>query len=119
MMTEIIGSKDCGNSPRNRFAQHVAITLETGRIEAGTVSDAVIWQRPTGAVVQGFVALDQALAGGTACKSVTVGHAISHGRTGMACGETVLSDGTRRRFCHVFEYTNTKGNCVAVIKTYT
>ena len=36
----------------------------------------------------------------------------------MASGESALSDGTQRRFCHVFEYTSTKGNRVAVIKSY-
>ncbi len=117
-MTEIVGSKDCGNSPRNQFAQEIAVALETGRIASGMLSNAVIWNRPLAEPLNDAAEVEHALEHCAALDSVTVEHAISHGRTGMASGESLLSDGTRRRFCHVFEYTNTKGNCVAVIKSY-
>jgi hypothetical protein len=29
-----------------------------------------------------------------------------------------LENGFTRRFCHVFEFTNTKANCISVIKSY-
>jgi len=34
-MVEITGSRDCGNSPKNQFAQDVAIALETGQVAPG------------------------------------------------------------------------------------
>jgi|SRR5690554_670129 len=117
-MVAITGSGDCGNSPKNQFAQDVAVGLETGRITPGVLSDAVSWNGPGEAVADGIEAVRQALQERPAVTAIFIEHAISHGRVGMANGVTVLSDGTRRRFSHVFEFTSTKAACVAAISSY-
>ncbi|SMC99197.1 hypothetical protein [Primorskyibacter flagellatus] len=38
-MTEIIGSPDCGNSPKNKFVQDIAIVLEYGAGKAEQFGD--------------------------------------------------------------------------------
>ena len=117
-MVQVTGSSDCGNSPKNRFAQDVAVALETGRIAPGMLSNAVTWSGLGEAPAEGLVAVAQAMAGRTEVSAIEVEHAISHGKVGMANGVAVLADGTRRRFSHVFEFTNSKGTCVAAISSY-
>lgn len=41
------GSKDCGNSPKNKFAQDVAVALECGEAEPSAFSEDVIWENPS------------------------------------------------------------------------
>ncbi|MEL6587499.1 MAG: hypothetical protein AAFQ50_12705, partial [Pseudomonadota bacterium] len=47
-----------------------------------------------------------------------VEHAITHGRAGATSGVATLPDGKTRRYSHVIEFTNTKANKVAKIKSY-
>ena len=46
-MTEIHPSPDCGNSPKNRFAQEIALALETNDrpvvIDFVVSADAMVW----------------------------------------------------------------------------
>jgi len=115
-MVEIMGSRDCGNSPKNQFAQDVAIALETGQVAPGMLSEDVVWTRDV--PVNGREAVRQAISEQPDVSAVVIEHAISHGRVGMANGLVTLADGRRRRFSHVFDFTNTKGNCVAAINSY-
>ena len=117
-MVEITGSGDCGNSPKNQFAQDVAVALETGRIAPGMLSEAVSWSGPGEVRAEGIEAVRQALQERPEVSAIVIEHAISHGRVGMANGVTVLRDGRRRRFSHVFEFTSTKAACVAAISSY-
>lgn len=117
-MPRIAGSGDCGNSPKNKFVQDAAIEIESGRIVPAHFSENVIWERSTEPPVRGRQALIPALATRTKPVAITVDHAISHGKTGAASGEVTLPNGEKRRFSHVFEFTNAKAVCVAVIKSY-
>ncbi|MGZ9812212.1 hypothetical protein ACXN5S_17250 [Pseudoroseicyclus sp. H15] len=115
---KITGSGDCGNSPKNLFAQEVAIALEGGPLKEGMLDEAVTWARPGGAPpLEGLEAMRAALAEQEVV-AIRVDHAMSHGRVGMANGETELPDGTRRRFAHVLTFTSAKGNKVARIQSY-
>lgn len=109
-MVHVTGSQDCGNSPKNLFAQNVAIALETGEVPAGMLSDDVVWH--------GLDAVRQTMAKRPAVQSLVIDHAISHGKAAMANGIATLTDGTIRRFSHVFDFTSAKGNCVATITSY-
>lgn len=117
-MTKIHGSKDCGNSPKNKFVQKMAIALETGEVELEDFSDDVVWERSVGLSVTGRDALTVELAARPAPAALTIEHAISHGKVGTASGEVTLASGERRRFSHVLEFTSVKANCVSVIKSY-
>jgi hypothetical protein len=116
-MTEIHGSRDCGNSPKNKFVQDIAIALETGKRCRKTCED-VVWEGASEEPINGRRALFQELARRTTPIAITVEHAISHGKIGSASGEAALGNGRSRRFSHIFEFTNAKANRVAVIKTY-
>ncbi|MBY5990288.1 hypothetical protein KUV49_20285 [Roseovarius atlanticus] len=117
-MTQVQGSKDCGNSPKNKFVQDVAVALECGEAEPSAFSEDVIWEHSPVEPISGKNALFKHLGDRPKLSSVTVLHAISHGRVGAASGEVTFADGQTQRFCHVFEFTNTKANCVAVVRSY-
>lgn len=117
-MVQIKGSRDCGNSPKNTFVQAVAIALETGEAREDIFDEDVAWLRPSGKEIVGREALFAELAARAIPVVLTFDHAISHGKVGAASGEVTLADGTKRRFSHVLEFTSTKANSVAVIKSY-
>ncbi len=117
-MPLIQGSKDCGNSPKNQFVQDVSVALECGEALPEAFSEDVIWEQPATQPMSGKTALLEHLGSRPKPASITVLHAISHGKVGAANGEVTFADGQTRRFCHVFEFTNTKANCISVIKSY-
>ncbi|WP_417407985.1 hypothetical protein [Hoeflea sp.] len=117
-MTEIHGSKDCGNSPKNTFVQKIAIALESGEAKLENFSEDVIWERSAEVQVTGRSALAKALAAQPTPAVITVDHAISHGKAGAASGEVTLANGEGRRFSHVLDFTNAKANCVSRIRSY-
>ena len=117
-MTKVQGSSDCGNSPKNKFAQEVAIALETGEFLADGFSDDLVWYDNTDEPVQGKAAVVSALDGAAKPTSIVVDHAIAHGKVGAANGEVTLASGYKRRFSHIIEFTSTKGSKVAVVKSY-
>lgn len=117
-MVHITGSEDCGNSPKNLFAQNVAIALETGEVPAGMLSDDVVWLGLAAKTIEGIDAVHRAMSKRPAIESIVIDHAISHGKAAMANGITMLADGTSRRFSHVLDFTNVKGTCVATITSY-
>ncbi len=116
--TEIIGSPDCGNSPKNAVVQSIAIALETGVAAPESFDPAVTWERTACGHITGHAALLEAVSAGRKPATVVVEHAISHGRIGAASGETIMADGERRRFSHFLEFTNNRAKSVATIKSY-
>ncbi len=117
-MTQVQGSKDCGNSPKNKFAQDVAVALECGETDPGAFSENVIWETPSTEQITGKRALLEHLRDRPKPSSVVVQHAITHGKVGAASGEVTFANGHTRRFCHVFEFTSAKANCIAVVRSY-
>ena len=117
-MTRICGSEDCGNSPKNSFVEKIAIALETGQVEAGDFSEGVVWERGQADKVIGRQAVTEALASNHKPDSLTIEHAISHGKTGAASGHVRFANGDTRRFCHVFEFTSVKGGSISIIRSY-
>ena len=117
-MTDIQGSKDCGNSPKNKFVQDVVIALETGEFLSDGFSDKLVWYKNSDQALEGKTAIVSVLKGAAKPTSITVDHAISHGKVGAANGKLTLANGHTRRFAHIIEFTSTKGNKVAVIKSY-
>ncbi|MGX1500410.1 hypothetical protein ACSSV1_005475 [Labrenzia sp. MBR-25] len=117
-MTQVHGSKDCGNSPKNKFVQDVAVSLECGDAVPSAFSEDVIWEHPSKGPISGRDAVFEDLGTRPKPSCVVVQHAIAHGKVGAASGEVAFTNGDTRRFCHVFEFTNTKANCVAIVRTY-
>lgn len=117
-MTKIQTSKDCGNSPKNRFVQKIALALEAGEARSEDFSEDVVWECSAEEQIIGRDALLRAIAAKVSPAAITVEHAISHGKVGAASGHATLGTGERRRFSHVLEFTNAKASCVSAIKSY-
>jgi hypothetical protein len=117
-LIQVQGSKDCGNSPKNKFAQDMAVAMECGDAEPSAFSEDVIWENPSTEPISGKSAVLKHLGNRPRPSSVTVQHAISHGKVGAASGEVMFANGQTRRFCHVFDFTSAKANCVAVVRSY-
>ena len=117
-MIHVEGSQDCGNSPKNKFVQDVAVALKCGDAEPGAFSDDVIWENSSTQPISGKSAVLELLENRWRLSSVTVHHAMSHGKVGAASGEVMFENGQTRRFCHVSDFTSAKANCVAVIRSY-
>jgi hypothetical protein len=115
---QVQGSKACGNSPKNRFVQDLVVAMECGATMPGAFSEDVIWERPATQPMSGKNAVLEHLSTCAKPNLIIVQHAIAHGKVGAGSGEVTLLNGHTRRFCHVFEFTNTKANCVAVIRSY-
>ncbi|MFU8823016.1 nuclear transport factor 2 family protein [Yoonia sp.] len=81
-------------------------------------SEDVTWEQSETQRISGKTDVLEHLRSRPSPTSITVLHAISHGKVGAANGEVTLANGHTRRFCHVFEFTNTKANCISVIKSY-
>lgn len=117
-MAEIIGSPDCGNSPRNKFAQDVAIALEVGADKPEQFDAKAVWTRSSEEHIRGRDALIAAINAKRNPDKIIVEHAISHGKTSAVSGEVILATGESYRFCHVIAFTTAKANCVAAVVSY-
>ena len=59
--TEIIGSADCGNSPKNAFVQDIAIALETGVASVELFDPEITWTRTSTKTLEGQAGVLQAV----------------------------------------------------------
>jgi hypothetical protein len=98
---KVTRSGECGNSPKNAFVEDFIIAL-------------VLSDDPGDRLSQDAQLPDIGLENAT---SLTILHAISHGRIGAANGEAVVN-GETVAFAFVLEFTSTKGNCVRRIDFY-
>lgn len=119
-MTSITLSGACGNSPKNAFAEQVAIALVTGDAEkcadwlaadcvAVISDDEEIHGRDAA-----LAALSQLLGRPDA---VTIHHAITHGRTGAVNGTLAMGQ-ARTGFCVVLTFKTTKAESIAAFRLY-
>lgn len=109
-MAKVHRSSDCGNSPKNQFAEAIAIAVELG--DAAYLADALTadsqWERGDGSLLEGD-ALRQALPARAGLVSeLAIDHVVTHGKAGAVNGTLRLQGGEKRRFCHVLEFANTK-----------
>lgn len=119
-MAKVNRSKDCGNSPKNAFAQEVAIAIEKGDSKA---LDKVLVEGATCTLENGqrvsrsdfLDALNRHRAKPTV---IDVDRVVTHGRAGAVDGASRLGNARLRRFCHVLHFANTKGDKVAHISSY-
>jgi hypothetical protein len=98
---KVTRSGECSNSPKNAFVEDFTIALALGDDPGDRLSHDA--QLPD-------IGLENAT-------SLTILHAISHGRIGAANGEAVVN-GETVAFAFVLEFTSTKGNCVRRIDFY-
>jgi hypothetical protein len=118
---KIVRSKDCGNSPKNRLIEDLAVALATGDADtvARLTTDDAEWRivgvgelRGRAAIVAALATVDRG-----AASTLKIVHALSHGRAGAANG-VLEHDGKRTDFCDLFEFANTKGTSISRMTSY-
>ena len=121
MMKVIIG-KDCGNSPKNIFIQELTIALTKGDLRSvlSRVTDDIRWNFVGGRVVQGKAPFVEALQERKNDKPVELilDHVATHGRVGAVDGRIVFKNKNPQGFCHVYEFSNAKGDAIKEIISY-
>lgn len=118
-MPKILLSGDCGNSPKNAFAEQAAIAILIG--DESRLFD--LLTEDCTAVVAGERTKGRGLAVELVSTvigrpdEITIDHAITHGRVGAVNG-TYRTETTNKGFALVFEFANSKPNCIAGIRLY-
>jgi hypothetical protein len=118
-MTAIQRSADCGNSPKNSLLEELTIALETADVPVinTLVTGQIVWNRIGQASIAGIDAIRDALDPTPKLDEISILHVVSHGRAGAVNGTTRSAAG-EVAFCHMFEFTNTKGDKVRSIDSY-
>lgn len=120
-MTRIIRSGDCGNSPKNKRAEDLAVALATADLQTVTAltTDDVEWRIVGGSVYAGQEAVRQALAAANAdaINTLTVLHVVTHGKAGAVDGVLQFASQTTR-FADFFDFSSAKGTHINQITSY-
>lgn len=112
-------SGECGNSPKNEFAEDIAILLAE-RNAAGLedlLTDDFKGVEAGDSMSRGREAFLRHLSGKAAAEAITVFHVSTHGRVGAVNGEMATRTGLLA-FCHVIEFGNLNADTVKTITSY-
>jgi hypothetical protein len=104
-MIEVRRSADCGNSPKNQFAEEFVLAVLTGdraKVEQASVADLKIEQTPA----EGLIGID-------------IENVVTHGRAGAVNGTVTSRDGRKTGFCFVLAFASAKADRVAKVTRYT
>jgi hypothetical protein len=121
-MTKIIVSEDCGNSPKNIFVQKLTISLakRDSKFILSNVTDDIRWNIIGDQLIEGKERFAEAL--GEMKKDtvevLTIRHIATHGKAGAVDGTVRLDNGKLRAFCHMYEFSNSKGSAIKEITSY-
>lgn len=120
-MTRVIIGEDCGNSPKNIFVQEITIALAKGDVKSvlNSVTEDIRWSIVGDRVLQGTEQFVEALQEKKNEKVVElkIQHIATHGKTGAVDG-TLKFKNKSHAFCHMYEFSNAKGNAVKEITSY-
>lgn len=118
-MTRINSSRDCGNSPKNRFAEQIAIALETGDDKfLGEILDTgAVWETAAGQC-EGREQVLARLASRPPPARLHIDHVITHGKAGAVNGLVEAQGGESRRFCHILTFTSARCQSVGRITSF-
>jgi hypothetical protein len=123
VMTEIVRSADCGNSPKNKFVEDLEVAFaqrDTGFLLDRVAND-IHWNIVGETSIRGKVALEQAIESipqDCEVTEITINHVVTHGKVGVVNGIIKRNNGRTCEFCSVYEFSNTKGTNVRDITSY-
>lgn len=117
-MTKVNRSTDCGNSPKNKMVEDIAVALETGdnNFLSAILDSGAVWNYSDRRAASGEDILSE-LHGQDKQDVVTIDHVMSHGKLGAVNGHAKRGK-TEQRFCHVIEFTSTKCNKIWRVESY-
>ena len=109
----------CGNSPKNEFAEDIAISLaeRDHRAFENNLTEDFRWVVAGETLSYGREAFLRQIEGDSPADAVTVFHVTTHGRVGAVNGELALRSGYVA-FCHVIEFGDAKGETIKTITSY-
>ena len=122
LMTKVITSEDCGNSPKNIFVQDLTIAFAKGdsTFLLSKVTDDIRWNKIGDTLIEGkedfALALDKLKK--EEAVQLTVYHVATHGKTGAVNGTIKLKNGKTYAFCDVYEFSNAKAVAAKEITSY-
>jgi hypothetical protein len=121
-MTEVERSGDCGNSPKNKLLEDLSVALYTSDAEfvLDRVTDDIQWNIVGEEVISSTQDLAEAVGKvmNRKPRKLTILHVVTHGRAGAVNGRLGFGEAKTREFCHVYEFSNTKGTHVKAISSY-
>ncbi|WP_193164865.1 nuclear transport factor 2-like protein [Microbulbifer hainanensis] len=119
-MVEIFGSRDCGNSPKNKFIEKIGIALEVGDPEffGEVLSEGVVWELDDGSVAEGEYISRRIKQIKNGITSINIDHVTSHGKVGSINGYVRDRKGKKTHFCHVIEFTSVKCSKINRVCSY-
>lgn len=119
-MTKITGSKDCGNSPKNQFAEKVAVAIEKSdhKFITTELNDNAVWEQGSDTISGLADCIEQLAMNNIEPTEITIDHVVTHGKAGAVNGVSRHGKGAERRFCHVLEFTSVKCTTLARICSY-
>ena len=112
-MTTIQRSADCGNSPKNKLVEDLAIAFETGTPETDVLAGDVRWNRADGHCLSGSAAVSDGIASTTPPGNLVIERVSSHGKVGSALGRA-----DSRTFAHFFEFASAAAKAVVRIDSF-
>ena len=123
VMTEIIRSPDCGNSPKNKFVEdlEVAFAQRDTDFLLDSVADDIQWNIVGETTIRGKDALKETLERipqDCEVTKITIDHVVTHGKVRAVNGIIKRKNDTTCEFCSVYEFSNTKGTNVRDITSY-
>lgn len=118
-MTKVNPSKDCGNSPKNKFTEALGVAIEKCDVK---LLDKALDQNATITLATGeSLSRDEYLAllkSATKPTIIKIDRVATHGYAGAVDGVSRLGRKGERRFCHVIHFANIKADRVAHISSY-
>jgi hypothetical protein len=123
IMTEIIRSSDCGNSPKNKFVEdlEVAFAQRDTDFLLDSVANDIHWNIVGETPIRGKVALKEAIQSVQQdCRvtQITINHVVTHGKVGAVNGIIKRKNDRTYEFCSVYEFSSAKGTNVRDITSY-
>jgi hypothetical protein len=123
IMTKIIRSKDCGNSPKNKFVEDVKIAFAKHNVKflLNNLTDDIAWQIAGQKPIHGKNELVAAIQGTSQSSEVTevaIHHVVTHGYAGAVNGLRKHRDGKTYDFCTIYVFSNSRREKVREITHY-
>lgn len=121
-MPEVNRSKSCGNSPKSKFAESIAIAIAIELKDQGFLAEVIapdlVWEMPDGAHLseadaKSFIELSHETP-----VVVSIDQVVTHGKAGVVNGVVEMESGSLKRFCHVMEFSNVKCDKVRRFVSY-
>lgn len=119
-MIKVKRSKDCGNSPKNKFSENIAVAFvkKDSNFLSRSVSDGIKCFFSNGTHLQGKESLQNHIKKLESPIEAKIDHVLTHGKKGAVSGSLKYKDDSRKRFCLILEFSNVKAELLSHLEIY-